>query len=226
MKTLQNWQQFNETKGGKIVYEMTGSPRDAMSMLAPKERTKAVFAAELAKHGYVKGRLNKDCDLLIATSMDTYTTKMKKAEDYGCKVTTYKSLIKKHKMFRNNESVEGGFAWNHINDEVGQIELIFDGGSPTTWFYINDAINDGLLDEKLGLYDEILSEYATKLELEFDDLDMETLTDNIIDDFENELNNLFDFLIERGDLDHKPTVEISGTDENGEEYEFSYFVEQ
>ncbi len=215
MKTLKNWVQFNESKSGKIIYEMTGSPKDSMTMLPPKDRTKAVFAAELAKHGYVQGRLNKDCDLLVAQTMDTYTLKMKKAEEYGCKVTTYKSLIKKHKMFRNVESIQ--------DEEVGQIELIFDGGSPTTWYYIEDAINDGLLDERLGLNDEILSEYATKLELEFDDLSMESLTDNIIDDFENELNNLFDFLIERGDLDHKPSVEISGTDENGEEYEFSYF---
>jgi len=219
MKTLKNWDQFNESKSGKITYEMTGSPKNDMTFLPPKERTKSVFAAELAKYGYVQGRLNKDCDLLVAQTMDIYTEKMKKAEEYGCKVTTYKSLIKKHKMFRDVESHE-------YDDEVGQIELIFDGGSPTTWYYISDAINNGLLDERLGLNDEILSEYATKLELEFDDLSMETLSDNIIYDFENELNNLFEFLIERGDLDHKPSVEISGTDENGEEYEFSYFSEQ
>jgi hypothetical protein len=104
------------------------------------------------------------------------------------------------------------------NDEVGEINLYYNGEGPTTWFFIQDAIRDGLLEEKLDLIDDIIIEYD-------DELDMETLTDNIIDDFEPELDKLLDFLINKGYLDSKPTIEIEGEDEDGDYWEFTYFPE-
>ena len=101
---IHNWEQFNEALSNRrIVFEMTGSPRDDMQMLPRGKRTKAVFAEELGKHGYIHGRLNKDCDLLIAEAKDLDTIKMQKAEQYGCSVTTYAALIKKHKLFKDYE---------------------------------------------------------------------------------------------------------------------------
>lgn len=91
---------MNESKDGKIVFEMTGSPKDDMQMLPAKERTKAVFAEALGKHGYVHGRLNKDCDLLVTNSPESASLKMQKADDYDCKVVTYASLIRKYKLFK------------------------------------------------------------------------------------------------------------------------------
>jgi len=223
---IKNWIQFNESKSEKIVYEMTGSPRDAMQMLPPKQRTKTIFAKELSDHGYVQGRLNKDCDLLITNSMDTETNKMKKAAEYGCDITTYDALINKYNMFSDiNE--------NASHDEVGEILLTYDGQSPTTWFYIQDAILDGLLEEKLQMDDAICEEFAQYYadmtgEIDQDDVDyftMEELATMIEQDFDKTLDILFDYLIEVEYLDKKPSVEISGNDEQEEEWEFSYFPE-
>ena len=102
---IQNWEQFNESLNEaksqhRIVFEMTGSPKEFMPVSLGSQRTKATFAEALAKHGYVHGRLNKDCDLLVAESKDLWTIKMKKAEEYGCDVTTYAALIKKYKLFK------------------------------------------------------------------------------------------------------------------------------
>lgn len=114
MKKIQNWTQFNEGKSDDIIFEMTGSPRDFMQMLPPKERTKDVFATELAKYGYKRGRLNKDCDLLVCESKEIFSNKMKKAiDDFGCDIVTYKSLINKYKMFKNNESFDQEYKYEN-----------------------------------------------------------------------------------------------------------------
>lgn len=213
-------------KSGKsTIYEMTGSPRSAMQMLPPKERTKAVFSEALSKYDYVWGRLGKNCDLLVVGDLKEQSVKMKKAHELGIQVMTYESLIKKHKLFKDNESIE-------YNDEVGTLELWWDGKGPSTWFFITDAIKDGIMEEKLQLDDDMLQGFAEYLvglgEIEEDSVewfDMEELSVMIEQDFESTLNNLFDWLMEENMIDHKPSVEIHGEDEEGEEYDFSYSPE-
>ncbi|NPV12752.1 MAG: hypothetical protein HPY57_13275 [Ignavibacteria bacterium] len=209
----------------KIIYEMTGSPRSAMQMMPPKERTKAVFDEALSKHGYIWGKLNKNCDLLVAESLDKMSAKMKKAQDLGIKITTYDALIKKHKLFQNNEEFE-------YNNEPGKLLLKYDGQSPTTWFFLSDAILNGLLEEKLDLSENEAEEFAHYLvelgEMEEEDVytfSLSELADMIEQDFEETLDKLFDFLIESDAewFDHKPSIEIVGEDENGEEHELIYY---
>jgi len=87
-------------KSGKIIMEMTGSPRLDLQFLPPKERTKSKFALALSEHGYVQGRLNKDCDVLITNEPNADTNKMKLAHKHGIKIVTYASLIEKYKLFK------------------------------------------------------------------------------------------------------------------------------
>lgn len=216
-----------EPKSGKRTYfEMTGSPRSAMTMMPPKERTKDVFATELEKHGFKRSRLNKQCDMLIATDLDVWTNKMKKAEEMGIEVTTYAKLIKQYKLFKDNENME-------YEDEVGQLELWWDGKGPSTWFYLSDAIKDGIIDEKLQLDDDMAQGFAEYLHLELDELDedsvewfdLDELAIMIEQDFDETLDKLFNYLMKEHFIENKPSVEIKGEDENGEEWEFSYFPE-
>ena len=106
-------------------------------------------------------------------------------------------------------------------DETGELLLIYDGGSPTTWFYFQDAIIDGLLDEKLQLDVNLIEEIGIVC---FDDENMtqDELYDEITDDFEGALQKLFDYLIDIDFLDEYPTVEIKGVDEEGEKWNFYY----
>jgi len=111
--------------------------------------------------------------------------------------------------------------FENYNDETGELLLIYDGSSPTTWFYITDAIIDGLLDEKLQLDDTTIEEIGIVC---FDDENMtgDELYDNIIDDFQGTLQTLFDYLTKEDILDDYPSVEIRGVDEDGEDWEFYY----
>ena len=100
-RKIMNFKDFvNESKNHKIIYQMTGSPKMDLQFLEPKERTKSSFAAELADYGYVQGRMNKDCDLLITNDPTATTNKMKMAEKYNVKVVTYADMIKKHNLFK------------------------------------------------------------------------------------------------------------------------------
>jgi len=220
-----------EPKSGKRVYfEMTGSPRSAMAMLPPKERTKDVFATELEKHGFKRSSLNKQCDMLIAQDLDIWTNKMKKAEEMGVEVTTYAKLIKEYKLFKNSEGME-------YDDEVGKLELWWNGEGPSTWFFITDAIKDGIIEEKLQLDDDMAQGFAEYLYLDLTSIlpeieedavewfDLDELSIMIEQDFEETLDKLFNYLMEQSIIDKKPTVEIKGEDEDGEEWELSYFPE-
>lgn len=86
-------------KQGKIIFEMTGSPRMDLQFFPAKERTKSKFALALSEHGYVQGRLNRDCDILITNEPNSNTNKMKKAFDYEIEIVTYADLIKKLNLF-------------------------------------------------------------------------------------------------------------------------------
>ena len=99
-RKIMNFKDFvNESKNNKIIYQMTGSPKMDLQFLDPKDRTKSSFAAELADHGYVQGRMNKDCDLLITNDPSASSNKMKMAAKYNIKVVTYSEMIKKYNLF-------------------------------------------------------------------------------------------------------------------------------
>jgi hypothetical protein len=100
-RKIMNFKDFvNESKNNKIIYQMTGSPKMDLQFLDPKDRTKSSFAAELADHGYVQGRMNKDCDLLITNDPSASSNKMKMAAKYNIKVVTYAEMIKKYNLFK------------------------------------------------------------------------------------------------------------------------------
>ncbi len=113
---------------------------------------------------------------------------------------------------------------NENVQETGQILLKVNGGSPTTWFFIQDAIQNGLLEETLGVDDFILEEYANDKNIDY--LDISDLTDMLIEDFETELGNLLEYLIRIDYLDQDITsVSIEGEDEDGEYHELDYLSE-
>lgn len=107
-------------------------------------------------------------------------------------------------------------------DEVGELLLRYDGGRPTTWFYINDAISDGLLEDHFQIEEDQIEDFVHDTYGE-ENFDRDMLVDLMIGDFEETLDKLFEWLIFNDLLNKKSSVEINGNDENDEEYEFSYF---
>ena len=115
-----------------------------------------------------------------------------------------------------------------FDDDDAKLVLDYNG-KPTHWYFLNDAIQNGLLEERLDLDDDICEDFAKYL-IEIGDMEeggadyfgLEELKDLIIEDFEGTLDKLFDFL--KGDeiFFEKPTVEIIGEDEDGEEHEYYY----
>ena len=93
---------INESKKeGKTIMVMTGSPKIDMFMVEPaNKRTKTTFALALSEFGYVQGRMNKDCDVLITDDDNSETNKMEYAHKNGIKIVTYASLIKKYQLFK------------------------------------------------------------------------------------------------------------------------------
>ena len=93
---------INESKKeGKTIMVMTGSPKLDMFMVEPaNKRTKTTFALALSEFGYVQGRMNKDCDVLITDDDNSETNKMEYAHKNGIKIVTYASLIEKYKLFK------------------------------------------------------------------------------------------------------------------------------
>ena len=88
-------------KDGKTIMVMTGSPKLDMTMVEPsKDRTKTKFAVALSEHGYVQGRMNKDCDVLITNEKNSDTNKMNYARKNNIKIVTYAELIKKYNLFK------------------------------------------------------------------------------------------------------------------------------
>ena len=124
--------------------------------------------------------------------------------------------LKKFENFVNEESYD--------DDEVGGINLKVNGARPTTWYFLSDAIMNGLLEQTLDLNDEILEQYGENIGIDY--LSMEDLTDMLIEDFETELGNLLSFLIEMNYLSQDiSSVSIEGEDEDGEYHEYDFFLE-
>ena len=113
---------------------------------------------------------------------------------------------------------------NESQEESGEIILNVDGVK-TTWYFINDAIQNGLLEETLDLTDEIINDYAENMENfhDFGFISMEELTDILIGDFQIELGKLLIYLIEIDYLDKDIfSVTIDGEDEDGEEFDLQF----
>lgn len=120
--------------------------------------------------------------------------------------------------------------WNEFNEnytqdeEPGKILLYFNDDSPTTWYYINDALIDGLFIEKLDLSDEDVEAFGNSIEEEY--MDMNDLVDYITGDPDDSFKMLFDWMIGEGLIDKHPTIRIKGKDEDGEKYNISYYPEE
>ena len=116
--------------------------------------------------------------------------------------------------------------WNEFNEkysqdeEPGKILLYFNDDEPTTWYYINDALIDGLFIEKLDLSDEDVEAFGNSIEEEY--MDMNDLVDYITGDPDDSFKMLFDWMIGEGLIDKHPTIRIKGKDEDGEKYNISY----
>jgi hypothetical protein len=123
--------------------------------------------------------------------------------------------------------------WNEFNEsysqdeEMGKILLYFNEDSPTTWYYINDAIIDGLFIEKLDLNDEEVEAFGNSIDEEY--LDMNDLADMIVyndvsynENSDKILELLSDWMIEEGLIEKHPIIRIVGEDEDGESYDISY----
>ena len=92
---------INESKKeGKTIMVMTGTPKYDMLNIEPaKKRTKTTFALALSEFGYVQGRMNKDCDVLITNDLKSQSNKMEYAHKNDIEIVSYASLVKKYKLF-------------------------------------------------------------------------------------------------------------------------------
>jgi hypothetical protein len=115
------------------------------------------------------------------------------------------------------------FGDDDVDDEMGLVLLSIDGQSPTTWYYVTDAIGNGLLDEYLNLNDEILDLLSDEL---YDGVMFaEDVSSLIEEDFQDELDKLFTFLLDHDIIDHKPSVSISGYEEDNEDEEVELYYD-
>jgi hypothetical protein len=117
------------------------------------------------------------------------------------------------------------------NDDEGGLVLTIEGEKyPSKWFYIHDAIMNGILEDycQISSIDhEIIDEYgvwyAEQMGDNDDYMDIDTMTEMILQDFDVELGMLFQFLEEKEYIDRTPlSVTIEGEDEDGEEFELYY----
>jgi hypothetical protein len=120
--------------------------------------------------------------------------------------------------------------WNEFNEnysqdeESGKILLYFNDDGPTTWYYINDALIDGLFIEKLDLIEEEVEDFGKSI-TEY--MDMYDLADYITGSGtpNDAFKLLFDWMVEEGLIDKHPTIHIIGEDEDGEYYDITYYPE-
>jgi len=110
---------------------------------------------------------------------------------------------------------------NFNDEEIGELLLIYNGESPTTWFYIEDAIINGLLDDRFQLDEDIVEQIGQTCFYE-EYVTQGDLCQIIIDDFDSSLQRIFEYLLENDIIDNEATVEIKGKDEDGEEWDFYY----
>lgn len=110
-------------------------------------------------------------------------------------------------------------------DEPGLILNI--DGDISKWYYVNDAIQNGILEDYCDVDDDILEDYGQYLvdnDNKYDDyVNIDDLTDMIIEDFEIELNKFFKFLNDRDEKFNIPDrISISGFDDEGDDWDLEY----
>lgn len=118
---------------------------------------------------------------------------------------------------------------NFINEneqeELGDILLKYDTDEPTTWFYIEDAISNGLLEEKLNLDQDTIDIFCSEFFNE-DFCSAEELGNMILEDFDGIIGKLLKFCLETNLIDKLPSsVSIKGNDENGDFYDLEWINE-
>jgi len=120
-------------------------------------------------------------------------------------------MIKNWKRFNEN-----------YDEEMGKVILNVDGRK-TTWYYLEDAIHDGLLDETFEMDESMAEDYGETVHNEY--IGLEDITDMLRDDFEQEIDNLLTYLYKKDHISDISLIEIEGEDEEGENHEYSYYSE-
>lgn len=111
---------------------------------------------------------------------------------------------------------------NSDDEENGKILLNYDNKTPSSWYYIDDAIENGLLESSLGIDDEIAEVFCSEKYNE-DFCNLADLKDKLIYDFEDVLGELLTYLMDNNIIDEmSKEVAIEGVDEEGEYWSFSY----
>lgn len=105
-------------------------------------------------------------------------------------------------------------------DENKEVGVLINKDLKSKYEYLDDAIVNGLIENYFDLDVDLIEE--------FDDVysygvfTNEELGDLIKDDFENVIDNIFSFLIDKGIIKEKENIQLLGTDENGDSVNFSY----
>lgn len=112
------------------------------------------------------------------------------------------------------------------SNESGNIKLQIDDKT-SHWFYIDDTIVNGILEDYLGLsdVDDIIEEYFDSLN---DDdyvgcTTLGELSDYFLDDFEEHMDHFLSYLIGHDFIEFKPEIEIHGKDDDDESWNFTYY---
>jgi len=102
------------------------------------------------------------------------------------------------------------------NDDIAQIDLFIDNKYDSSWYYFEDAIQNGLIENYIGLTNEDYEEIIDSNE-KYNNYPqtIDELTDEIYTNFEF-LDKFFDMILEYSDdyMDKKFSVHIVGTDDS------------
>lgn len=114
------------------------------------------------------------------------------------------------------------------NNESGNIKLQI-GDKTSYWFYIDDVIVNGILENYLGLsdVDDVVEEYFNSLNDDdyIGSSTLNELSDYFLDDFEEHVDHFFTYLIGHDFMDSKPVIEINGKDDDDESWNLTYYPE-
>jgi len=222
MKTIQNWEQFNEA--AKKNYTAADVKKDFRRIEDIVEK-----GHDIADK---KGTKADDEMLKLAVVQANKITNVVKAENRGkaAEEENYHSIAKvffdraKELIKKLNEDVYSYGVprekWSD-DEEIGGIELKVDDKHITHWYYLSDAIQNGLLEEYFDMSDGECEEYAKFAGIEDAEyVGLQELSDMLQQDFDEVMDSLTDFL----NID-EITIEIKGNGEDGDYAEIEYFKE-
>ena len=161
----------------------------------------------------------------LATTMANRIKKADKAENRGlvAKALGFKKVAKvfadRFKLLSESYEPRSSVADRDTGELILNVE-----GRKTTWFFINDAIYNGLIEETFDMDEEIIDQYGESLGEDY--YTYEDLTDLIREDFQTEVGNLIMFLKKNDYLDQDiSSIEISGVDEDGEDWDLQFYLD-